>query len=701
KDDGETDVDCGGASCGPCPSGSSCLVDSDCLYNNCPNPSDSATATVDEGPTCTTPPKACPNDCGSKDAQGTCYHESTVHGGALLPSECLADAPSVVCRARCKCSGSYKGDGCQYSDEEMAAVQDVRRSALEYLESATTGLDVTADILTRQITVLSSLTAVPEEMTTASNALSVRLATKTARLAKDSGQDVTGKAASAFVDVVGQVMLASTYMETESNISALSDLIGDVISAQAAAMIVGQNAKAIVGEYFRLSVGVYDVASVGEFEVSPPLTDAEVAMGRVAPSLSMPGEIGIFSGVSSFSLAVAECILDPRQASDATTAGNTTGGLEMVSTVIRLFADPVETSQSRRLQAGEREGSAVSRESNQRSLFDDLGSIVITIPNSVAMVWKIGETTITHTCEQGSLAQYSSVCPDGTKVATQCTGEAKVNTSECCSAVDASPGVVHWRGQDESSASGSTAGCQVLSYDSESTTYTCDYAATVGSGTGATQVDFASTVLEAGNYATFVSKRSGAADPILSEMEDASPIFVMMGGVLATAVVCMGLGWRKDRRDRGLPRGCCAWVRSVTPIICRCYRRSRHARERVGGRTLSEADNSSSRKPLGMSRDINLTEIMAATGNNIKDVDYYNPHQRHLLHHLHENREKSRMKILLMVLKVHHDFLSVFYTQNRWLTRPQRIALLLCTVVTLMVVDAAVFAAIMLKVSST
>lgn len=63
-------------------------------------------------------------------------------------------------------------------------------------------------------------------------------------------------------------MLASTYMETESNISALSDLIGDVISAQAAAMIVGQNAKAIVGEYFRLSVGVYDVASVGEFEVN-------------------------------------------------------------------------------------------------------------------------------------------------------------------------------------------------------------------------------------------------------------------------------------------------------------------------------------------------------------------------------------------------------------------------------------------------
>lgn len=43
------------------------------------------------------------------------------------------------------------------------------------------------------------------------------------------------------------------------------------------------------------------------------MTDAEVAMGRVAPSLSMPGEIGILSGVSSFSLAVAEWVLDPRQ----------------------------------------------------------------------------------------------------------------------------------------------------------------------------------------------------------------------------------------------------------------------------------------------------------------------------------------------------------------------------------------------------
>lgn len=53
------------------------------------------------------------------------------------------------------------------------------------------------------------------------------------------------------------------------------------------------------------------------------------------------------------------------------------------------------------------------------------------------------------------------------------------------------------------------------------------------------------------------------------------------------------------------------------------------------------------------------------------------------------------MKLMLMV---HHDFVSVFYCFYEWFTRPQRVALLLCTVVTLMAADATVFATIMFKV---
>lgn len=64
-------------------------------------------------------------------------------------------------------------------------------------------------------------------------------------------------------------------------------------------------------------------------------------------------------------------------------------------------------------------------------------------------------------------------------------------------------------------------------------------------------------------------------------------------------------------------------------------------------------------------------------------------------HHLRERRVKQSMKLLLMV---HHDFVSVFYTYYQWFTRPQRVAFLLCTVVTLMAADATVFATIMFKV---
>lgn len=47
---------------------------------------------------------------------------------------------------------------------------------------------------------------------------------------------------------------------------------------------------------------------------------------------------------------------------------------------------------------------------------------------------------------------------------------------------------------------------------------------------------------------------------------------------------------------------------------------------------------------------------------------------------------------------IHHDFVSVIYCFYEWFTRPQRVALLLCGLVTLMAVEATVFATIMFKV---
>lgn len=64
-------------------------------------------------------------------------------------------------------------------------------------------------------------------------------------------------------------------------------------------------------------------------------------------------------------------------------------------------------------------------------------------------------------------------------------------------------------------------------------------------------------------------------------------------------------------------------------------------------------------------------------------------------HHLGERRVKKTLKLLIMI---HHDFVSVMYCFYEWFSRPQRVALLLCGLVSLMAVEATVFATIMFKV---
>lgn len=147
----ETDVDCGGPSCTPCPSGSKCLVDSDCLYNNCPLP---APATAD--PICVSPAKACPNNCGG-GARGICEYISSTSGAALNATDCLADTPTSTCRATCDCFDGFGGDGCQLTDAELQAAVGVRMQSLVFIQDSAANLDVSRETISRQAALLSKV----------------------------------------------------------------------------------------------------------------------------------------------------------------------------------------------------------------------------------------------------------------------------------------------------------------------------------------------------------------------------------------------------------------------------------------------------------------------------------------------------------------------------------------------------------------
>lgn len=50
--------------------------------------------------------------------------------------------------------------------------------------------------------------------------------------------------------------------------SALSGVVGSLISAQVAGIVIGQNPEEASSDYFRLSTGVYDAAAVGGVQVT-------------------------------------------------------------------------------------------------------------------------------------------------------------------------------------------------------------------------------------------------------------------------------------------------------------------------------------------------------------------------------------------------------------------------------------------------
>lgn len=65
-----------------------------------------------------------------------------------------------------------------------------------------------------------------------------------------------------------QITATSAYLGEESNVSALSGVVGSLISAQVAGIVVGQNPEEASTDFFRLSTGLYDAATVGGVQVT-------------------------------------------------------------------------------------------------------------------------------------------------------------------------------------------------------------------------------------------------------------------------------------------------------------------------------------------------------------------------------------------------------------------------------------------------
>ncbi|CAM9276212.1 unnamed protein product, partial [Discosporangium mesarthrocarpum] len=668
-DNNETSVDCGG-SCPPCPAGSLCLSGNDCTYGNClfdtyspsSSPSSLITSEGQIGVCDQPPPKSCPNSCGGQTRGFCSYYPPSNRGKLLNESQCLADAPASSCLASCVCMESYGGDACQYTLPELEAAKQIRSLSLRGLKQALEQQDLNTATLAQQSTVLAKVTTVPEELSPEILVSALELVMSISEHSDTQGKGILESASSALFEVVGQLVMSSATFGEPINMTSLSAVIGSVMSSQVVGMVPGQNNKVAESDFFRASTGVYDGASIGGVEVSPPLTLSDLRLGRAAPKLTFPKDIPteLTEGVGNVYVGVAEWVIDPRQ-----TSLNSSDRVNSASSILRLFIEPVlQGIEEQRRQLG------IDRK-KRRSLLSDLDSLEVSLPNNFATEWEDPEVlTFNHTCHWGSYETFSSVCPNGTVAATQCDG---VNIITC-TAYGTEPQCANWRGSEQTDDTFGSA-CKVSSYSDNSTTCLCNYGDVIRrDGIDNNQVDFGSLLVSSSEE--FASIWSTAESLTWRQVNEAWAIFVLMGAFLGVGILCMWWGWLMDLKDMGLPSGICSATCSALQSALCCYLNFGSRKQEPVSGALDVPQKVPGQEDTS-SRANDLVVRGAPTTKN-----YDKPH------HLGDPRLLGNFKLLLML---HHDFISVFFFFSRWFTRPQRVAYLLTSLVTLMAADATVF----------
>ncbi len=130
----ETDVDCGGPSCDPCPNGKACLQAGDCvsglcLSGVCAVPQNCGNGDIDPGETCD---GDCPTSCDDEDP---CTDDLLTGSAANCTAECFF-SPITVCDSGDGCCP----DGCdQATDSDCVDIPSYRFDA--GLETGTSTFD--------------------------------------------------------------------------------------------------------------------------------------------------------------------------------------------------------------------------------------------------------------------------------------------------------------------------------------------------------------------------------------------------------------------------------------------------------------------------------------------------------------------------------------------------------------------------------
>eukprot|EP00520_Triparma_pacifica_P008937 CAMPEP_0118666010 /NCGR_PEP_ID=MMETSP0785-20121206/18966_1 /TAXON_ID=91992 /ORGANISM="Bolidomonas pacifica, Strain CCMP 1866" /LENGTH=4927 /DNA_ID=CAMNT_0006560251 /DNA_START=40 /DNA_END=14819 /DNA_ORIENTATION=- len=422
QDEGETDVDCGGSRCKACATGQTCISNGDCSYGLCK-----------EG-FCSLPEKRCPGDCSGK---GICFAYD-LNLEKIDRSVCLAG--SVGCRTSCVCDKGRFGRACDKTEEEQKQLLEQRKSMLQTLEKVLDMQDLTPEAASQQASNIESLVSNVEELDSDARGTASKIMTSVSEGLLENG-GVDESTAKSLGESVSSLMTPQIGNSSDvggrdggaASFANVSNVVDNLLNAQILGQFVGEAPTEMITQNLKSSISKVSLSKIEGSTFSTPVSRQALETNYRPPLVALTGISDMYDEDCSVGVSIAELGAHQRKDPTAIDTSVTRFGLGCFST--KKSANALRARKTGR-RAEERGGRILENKSTSKMLITLQNSAYQAngpTPNEEKVnVKPVHPGNVSLTCDWGFIGNQTVFCPNSTTPHTRfCAGEGRTWVIPC------------------------------------------------------------------------------------------------------------------------------------------------------------------------------------------------------------------------------------------------------------------------------